>query len=944
MDADLEKRTKVSRACDYCKKRKFKCSGVSPCELCTKKNIQCEFSIIDRRTIRRKNKKRTIRNKPITNTVIGSHKISKNDDDNDQIDKQTLKLLTKKSKVPEQLQSLLTFPLHKLDNKLNEEEEEQGGDNDHERSEEGEHQHNDQSLPPGSSSESHNRQKVDIQGNESHGTSDGDLTINATGFDITTTSNDRVHKVNQQSSPMPKKIVIARERYPPKVLYDGEGNLRYFGESSPLSFLFQCRNVFVDKIGDSNFTLESNDSLEVIEDSDESYEIIQVALPSRQILDDIIKIFYMNIQQAVYFVNIDFFKSQIINPVYENYSDCTPGKIALVNLAIAVGLLYAENTNDPLVNLLQSPTMQSSAYFEFGFHLAKKHMTKGELWITEAFALAFCYYTSKQQRNSAWLMLGMAIRNAQALGLHRKFINESFRDHNYRTHRRRLFKSLYMLDRINSVLLGRPLIIDDYDWDDFDSEDIYDLDAEGNPIKDPRFECIIQACKISKLAGKVIRNYYLDGIINAYKAEKLAIELKLWSLSLPEPLQIDKIFRPETVNKMPLLTMHLSQLYSIVLLCRPFFMFVILNKKHKKHSTKKANGENLQKRPKTRLETSMCNFCKATTKSSTLIIQMVENYIISTNRLKSARAELNGLIHTCLMASLIVGLSILFLESNGYSIDDGYSSSQLMKYLNSSKQIFKFFDRLKNALSMKFHNIIEQMQLALMNKFNLDYNGDKIINSQESQNQQRQHGHDTLPQAQQAPPAVPPPPPHQQTQPSNNMTANFNFNYNNNDNATMKAEMLTNQQTSFNEDYDKFIDTFGNLPNFYSSNHNYGNKSNSRNNSHQYQTNGVDYYNANNYHNNQTPNHNHNPNHNHSHSHSHSSSNVPQYDGNNYNNHLTNHLPESVTSSTNLSTSSSNFSNLTYHQDPNKNNLTDSLDVFMYNVELSDILYDVKPN
>ena len=100
--------------------------GVSPCELCTKKNIQCEFSIIDRRTIRRKNKKRTIRNKPITNTVIGSNKISKDDDDNDQIDKQTLKLLTKKSKVPEQLQPLLTFPLHKLDNKLNEEEEEQG--------------------------------------------------------------------------------------------------------------------------------------------------------------------------------------------------------------------------------------------------------------------------------------------------------------------------------------------------------------------------------------------------------------------------------------------------------------------------------------------------------------------------------------------------------------------------------------------------------------------------------------------------------------------------------------------------------------------------------------------------------------------------------------------------------------------------------------------------
>ena len=97
---------------------------MSPCELCTKRIYNVSSVLIDAQSAARI-RKRTIRNKPITNTVIGSHKISKDDDDNDQIDKQTLKLLTKKSKV-EQLQPLLTFPLHKLDNKLNEEEEEQG--------------------------------------------------------------------------------------------------------------------------------------------------------------------------------------------------------------------------------------------------------------------------------------------------------------------------------------------------------------------------------------------------------------------------------------------------------------------------------------------------------------------------------------------------------------------------------------------------------------------------------------------------------------------------------------------------------------------------------------------------------------------------------------------------------------------------------------------------
>ena len=211
-----------------------------------KKNIQCEFSIIDRRTIRRKNKKRTIRNKPITNTVIGSHKISKDDDDNDQIDKQTLKLLTKKSKVPEQLQPLLTFPLHKLDNKLNEEEEEQG-ETMITKGARKESTNTTTNHSPGSSSEFHNRQKVDIQGKESGNS--GAPTTNATGFDITTTSNDRVHKVNQQSSLMPKKIFIARERYPPKVLYDGEGNLRYFGESSPLSFLSNVVMFLLIRLG-----------------------------------------------------------------------------------------------------------------------------------------------------------------------------------------------------------------------------------------------------------------------------------------------------------------------------------------------------------------------------------------------------------------------------------------------------------------------------------------------------------------------------------------------------------------------------------------------------------------------------------------------------------------------------------------------------------------------
>lgn len=721
MDVDLDKRTKVSRACDYCKKRKFKCSGVSPCELCTKKGIQCEFSIVDRRTIRRKNKKRTIRNKPATATSSTTSKIKK---DENQIDKTTLKMLTRNSKVPVQLQPLLSFPLHKLDNKQNEEE-----------------KHTQQNPPAADDTPDDERK-------------------------------DKDRKIDKKTHPDPPK----NERAPPKVLYDSEGNLRYVGESSPLSFLFECRNIFLDRIGESDFTSES-DSLEVIDEPDESTEIVQVALPSRQLLNEIVRIFYMNIQQATYFVNVEYFKENSINPVYENYSGCDPEKIALVNLVIAIGLLHAEATNDPVLSQLQSPTMRSSAYFEFGFYLTKMNMNKGKLWLTEAFSLAYCYYQAKQQRNTAWLMLGMAIRNAQALGLNRKFINESFKDRSYIVHRRRLFKTLYILDRITSILLGRPLIIDDYDWDDFDSEDVYDRDLDGNLIKDTRFECMIQACKISKLLGKVVRNYYSDGIINPYKAEKLAIELKLWSLSLPEPLQIDKIFNPSNPpskiaepwidHKVTLLLLHLSQLYAIVLLSRPFFMYLIFDKKKKRK---------ILKRPKTRPEVAMHNFCKATAKSSALIIQLVENYI-NTIRITSGRAELHGLTHTCFMATLIIGLSLLYLEDNGYTLKDGYSSCKQMSYLNSAKKIFEYYSQ-TNPISSRFYNIVEQMQLALMNKFNLDMDGNRI-NIKKQPQQKHENG-------------------------ASSTTTNE---------TTIPTESFGVGTTDipFNEDYDNFIDNFGNL-------------------------------------------------------------------------------------------------------------------------------------
>ncbi|KAG7664325.1 uncharacterized protein J8A68_002144 [[Candida] subhashii] len=729
MDSSSIERTKVSRACDYCKKRKFKCSGITPCDLCLKKSIECTFSIIDRRTIRRKNKKRTTKNN------ITKNKISKDDTI---IDKHILKILSKKNNIPKHYQPLLTFPLHKVDATTTKDEDED--EDEHEGIDEDRQDHE----------EILNNNPVSKHNPAAALCNDGDNGICEDGTleeedDSNNQPEDSKDSIPKPKNPTQKELDAllagttkqssssSKQREPPRVLYDSTGNLRYFGESSPLAFLFECRKIFSDRIGESAFT-SNQSNVEITDIPDESSDAIQVELPTRDICDYLVNIFFMNISQACYLFDMNHFVLNVVDFVYDNKhpdssatSPPPPEKIALLYLVIGLGLTYAELSSDDIIQQIPNPTiMTGKAYFEFGMYLTKKHMNNGRLWITEACIIAFYYYQSVQQRNTAWLMLGMAIRNAQALGLHRKFINESFRDQGYIRHRRKLFKSLYVNDRIASILVGRPLIIDDYDWDDFDNEDIYEYDTSGKPIKYQRITCLIEATKIARLNGKIVRNFYVDGILNPYKAEKLAIESKILSLNLPRSIQIDQVVEnnlvPNTNNeqlirdtKIPLLLVHLSQLYGIVLLCRPFFMYLVFHKKKKKAFTKK---------PKSRQDIALCNFCKATVKSSSLVIQLID-YYIGYIRFLPQRVESNGIIHCCLMAALVIGLSILYFELNQYTEEEGYSARKQMEYLNSAKMVFEFYSK-SNPISKRFYIIVDDMQKALMERFELDLNGNKL--------------------------------------------------------------------------------------------------------------------------------------------------------------------------------------------------------------------------
>lgn len=482
-----------------------------------------------------------------------------------------------------------------------------------------------------------------------------------------------------------------------RLLRDSGGNLRYIGESSPLSLLFECRNIFYKNLGHTKFTDDPR-RMSIVDQPGKLLSGIAIQLPTMEECDILVQVFEENINHTFYVFDSNYLRHEIVDCIYKAPNRAPNNKLALLHLVLALGSLFAEICPDYSIKELDYN--DSAAYFESGSTLIRNSEDSGGLWVSEAYFLIYFYYQSTCKRSTSWLMLNMAIKNAQALGLHRRFINESFKDMGYVNHRRRLWQSLYICDRISSILLGRPLSIGDYDWDDVGTS------APQGPLRnndDFRAICQMESAKIAKINGKIVENFYGEGKINTNRARKLAIELKKWSVNLRSEIQIDRLLTwDETLSKdmyYPLLLTHLSQLYGIVLLSRPFFMYSSFQKQQ---ATEK-------------VELTLTNFRNACIKASILTIKFIDYFLAKC----PMRMELFTTINCCFNSALILGLQIMHEKVNeAQGKNTEYNLVLLMETLDKARNTLSSYGPM-SATSARFSDIIGNMQSSLKGKFSI---------------------------------------------------------------------------------------------------------------------------------------------------------------------------------------------------------------------------------
>ncbi|PWY89344.1 hypothetical protein BO70DRAFT_369072 [Aspergillus heteromorphus CBS 117.55] len=354
------------------------------------------------------------------------------------------------------------------------------------------------------------------------------------------------------TAPVPK---VAR------LLRDGQGKFMYVGDSASLSFLQSVRRLVSSSIGRCDFTEDNSrhSMLEAFQSGSTTQAGPLISPPSNDEAQNLARQFVLATSPL-----LDLFDLEEFHPRLANWVDNPTGDEDTVSSIFYLVLAIGAQVSDIDQTLAEQ-------YFVSGRQLAFSAFTETpSIYTIQSYVLISMYMLGACRRNGAFMNLGIALRAAYAVGIHRKDANALFCARERRA-RERVWKSLRMMDLYLSASLGRPPATLDLD---------YDLHEEGiSPGEQQRLhpeeQLSVTVVSLCRIFERILTEVYMRQVVSINVADAISNQHRAWVRNLPMFLQMQTERLDSKTLEGTLSAAHVfgSYYWSIILLTRPFLVF-----------------------------------------------------------------------------------------------------------------------------------------------------------------------------------------------------------------------------------------------------------------------------------------------------------------------------------------------------------------------------------
>ncbi|KJZ78777.1 hypothetical protein HIM_01550 [Hirsutella minnesotensis 3608] len=360
----------------------------------------------------------------------------------------------------------------------------------------------------------------------------------------------------------------------------------YLGEASDVRFFNLVKRVLQVQRGPEGLQRE-------FESYDQGENMVSsglVELPAVETAEGYIDAYFSTIHLAYPFIPRTVFLEdhQKIRSRYTQ-TDCdTDTGLALIFTIYAIGAYYTSfpGTNEGVDVLHEEYFLRSLTLTPIAN--ADRSLNQVSLLLARCFYLLIVCRTE-----SCWTTMGQAVRAAQSIGLHVEYGGSQRLTGSQRSEaekRRRVWYSVYVLDRLLSLQLGRPPAIHDDDFNvplpsrvadsgiDWKGDD---LEAEDDdPSSGDYFLAVIG---FSEIVGRVLRSSYCPrrshvAAENLAKTKDLDRQLVEWKTGLPRRLRFDlgHAFEKSVIFKRQRNMLAIKYHHLRALIHRPYLCYPLL--------------------------------------------------------------------------------------------------------------------------------------------------------------------------------------------------------------------------------------------------------------------------------------------------------------------------------------------------------------------------------